>query len=79
MRELVAMTLCIRDEAIEYVMGYMFEDIITMNNNYERKMISWGMCKDLEVSSDSGRSIRDKMFNGRPEISDESFMCEMSH
>ena len=35
-RELVAMTLCIRDEVIEYVMGYMFEDITTMNNNYER-------------------------------------------
>ena len=30
------MTLCIRDEVIEYVMGYMFENIITMNNNYER-------------------------------------------
>ncbi len=37
------------------------------------------MCNDLEVSSDSGRSIRDKVFNGRPEISDESFMCEMSY
>ena len=36
LRELVAMTLCIRDEVIEYVMGHMFEDIITMNNNYER-------------------------------------------
>ena len=34
------------------------------------------MCNDLEVSSDSGRSIRD---NGQPEISDESFMCEMSY
>ena len=32
----VAMTLCIRDEVIEYVMGYMSEDIITLNNNYER-------------------------------------------
>ena len=37
------------------------------------------MCNDLEVSSYSGRSIRDKVFNGRPEISDESFMCEMSY
>ena len=37
------------------------------------------MCNDLKVSSDSGRSIRDKVFNGRPEINDESFMCEMSH
>ena len=37
------------------------------------------MCNDLEVSSDLGRSIRDKVFNGRPEISDESFMCEMSY
>ena len=37
------------------------------------------MCNDLEVLSDSGRSIRDKVFNGWPEISDESFMCEMSY
>ena len=36
LRELVAMTLCIRDEVIEYVMGHKFEDITTMNNNYER-------------------------------------------
>ena len=42
-------------------------------------MISWGMCNDLEVSSDSDRSIRDIVFSGRPEISDESFMCEMSY
>ena len=37
------------------------------------------MCNDFEVSSDSGRSIRDKVFNGQLEISDESFMCEMSY
>ena len=37
------------------------------------------MCNDLEVSSDSGRSIRDKVLKGRPEISHESFMCEMSY
>ena len=39
------------------------------------------MCNynDLEASSDLGRSIRDKVFNGRPEISDGSFMCEMSY
>ena len=37
------------------------------------------MCNDLKVSSDSGRSIRDKVFNGQPEISDESSMCEMSY
>ena len=37
------------------------------------------MCNDLEVSSDSGRNIRDKVFNGQPEISDGSFMCKMSY